>query len=79
VNIGYGKATTIREVVEIILRTAGHPDAEIIFDASKPTTIPIRMVDTSKASAFLGFKPHLSLEEGIRDTVDWYKNVYLKG
>ncbi|NQT46480.1 MAG: NAD-dependent epimerase/dehydratase family protein [Candidatus Omnitrophica bacterium] len=73
VNIGYGKSATIKEVVEIILKAADYKDASLIFDTSKPSTIPFRAVDTSKAKRVLGFEPIVSLEEGLRDTVKWYK------
>jgi GDP-L-fucose synthase len=72
VNIGYGKTVTIKEIVEIILKATGHDSAKIEFDASKPTTIPVRMVDTRKASRILGFEPSVSLEDGLDDTVRWY-------
>jgi nucleoside-diphosphate-sugar epimerase len=44
----------------------------VIFDSTKPTTIPFRMVDVSKAERLLNFKPTIHLEEGIRDTTEWY-------
>ena len=77
VNIGYGKAVTIKEVVGIILEAAGHKNAKIVFDASKPATIHFRMVDTSKAKRVLGFKPLVTLEEGLADTVEWYRKKVL--
>ena len=58
INIGYGSAITIRRVVEIILEAAGHSGAQLRFDATKPTAIPVRLVDTSKAKRLLGFEPH---------------------
>lgn len=75
VNIGYGKAVTIKEVVNIILKASGHNKAEVVFDSSKPTTIPVRMVDTTKAKEILGFEPDVSLEEGLIDTVKWYSRA----
>ena len=75
VNIGYGKTVTIKEIVEIILKAAGHEDADVRFDASKPTTIPVRMVNTDKAKELLGFIHHVSLADGLKDTVDWYLTV----
>jgi len=75
-NIGYGKAVTIRQVVRAILEAAGHENARVIYDTSKPTTIPIRMLDINKAKEILGFEPEVSLEEGIRDTVEWYRRGY---
>lgn len=74
VNIGYGKSVKIREVVEIILKAAGNKKVEVVFDTSKPTTIPIRMVDTTKAKELLGFDPEVTLEKGLIDTVEWFRN-----
>jgi GDP-L-fucose synthase len=71
VNIGYGEGVSIRRVAEIILAAAGHTvDAQ--FDRSKPTTIPVRLVDTSKARRLLGFTPAIPLEAGLSDLVQWY-------
>jgi len=75
VNIGCGKAVTIGEIVDMILRVTGHQNARVEYDTSKPTTIPFRMVDTSKAKEVLGFEPQFTLEEGLRDTAEWYKEV----
>jgi len=73
VNIGYGKTVTIKDVVGAILKAAGHDAAQVVFNSSKPTAIPVRMVDTSKAKRLLGFEPSVSLEQGLADTVRWYR------
>lgn len=73
VNIGYGQVVTISQIVRSILEAADYADAEIVFDSSKPTAIPFRMVDTSKAERLLGFEQEISLEDGLRDTVEWYR------
>jgi GDP-L-fucose synthase len=73
VNIGSGQTVTIRESVEIILSLTGHANVEVIYDASKPTTIPTRLVDLSKAKTLLGFRPKVSFEEGLRRTINWYR------
>jgi GDP-L-fucose synthase len=78
VNIGYGKTVTIREVVGAILKAAGHDKARVVFNSSKPTAIPVRMVDTSKAKQLLGFEPSISLEQGLADTVGWYREQTAK-
>ncbi len=72
VNIGYGQVVTIKDIVRMVLQSAGHNDAQVIFDSTKPTTIPFRMVDISKAERILNFKPIVALEDGIRDTTEWY-------
>lgn len=73
VNIGLGQGHSVRELVEIILAAAGHNDVELNFDASRPTTIPVRLADVSKARDVLGFEPRISLRDGITDTVKWYQ------
>jgi GDP-L-fucose synthase len=72
VNIGYGEVVSIKQIVEIILKAADHGNADVRFDASKPTTIPMRMVDTKKARNILGFHPVVTLSQGLEDTVKWY-------
>jgi len=78
VNIGYGRGCTIKETVNLVLEAAGHENAKVVFDTSKPTAIPIRLVDISKARKVLGFEPKIALKDGIRDTVDWFANTHRK-
>jgi GDP-L-fucose synthase len=73
VNIAYGKGYSIKETIEIILKAAGHENADVRFDATKPSTIPFRTVDTNKAKQLLGFEHSISFEDGLKDTVEWYK------
>lgn len=72
ITFGYGKGVKIKAILQIILQAAGHENARVIFNSSKPGTIPIRMVDISKAKRVLGFEPLISLEDGIHETVKWY-------
>ena len=58
------------------IKTTKHTEAEIVFDATKPTTIPVRKIDNTKAMDTLGFIPKMNLENGISDTVKWYKNTF---
>jgi GDP-L-fucose synthase len=72
VNIAYGKGYSIKETIQIILKAVGHENADVRFDVTKPSTIPFRMVDTSKAERLLGFEPSVSFENGLKDTVEWF-------
>ncbi|UCE47604.1 MAG: NAD-dependent epimerase/dehydratase family protein [Phycisphaerales bacterium] len=73
INIGYGEMVTVAEIVKMILDATSYVDAEVVFNSTRPTAIPFRMVDTSKAKELLGFEHEISLEEGLNDTVQWYK------
>jgi GDP-L-fucose synthase len=72
-NIGLGKGYSVRELLQVILEEDGYRDAQIKFDPSKPTMIPFRLVDTSKAAAALGFRAKVDLREGVRRTLEWYR------
>ncbi|MBA7580851.1 GDP-L-fucose synthase [subsurface metagenome] len=73
VNIATGKPCTIKEVLNAILAADGYQDAKIVFNSSKPTMIPKRLIDTSKAKNILGFEAKTPLIDGIKRTVEWYK------
>lgn len=72
VNLGSGKGTPIREVVEAILACFDNPP-RVVWDTSKPSGQSSRVMDMTRAREMLGFTPRTSLQEGIRKTVEWYK------
>ncbi len=76
INIAYGSAVTIKDVLKEILIATNYKDAEIIYDESKPTMIPKRMIDIRLAKTKLNWYPKINLKVGIQKTVDWYVNHY---
>lgn len=75
INIGLGKGYSIKDVLKTALDVDGFKDAEVVYDPSKPSMIPIRLIDTKKAEDLLGFKAITDLREGIKKTVKWYKGA----
>ena len=75
VNIATGYPCTVKEVVNVLLKVDKFSSADIVFDASKPAMIPKRLIDISKANRLLGFDPKVSLEEGLKKTVNWYRST----
>lgn len=73
VNIGAGFEISIRDLVELIAKLTGFK-GEIIWDTTRPDGQPRRMLDTSKAEKKFGFKPRTSFEEGLKKTIEWYRN-----
>lgn len=63
INIGYGSDVSIQELAESIREIVGF-SGELVFDTSKPDGTPRKLMDSSKIHA-LGWKPSVSLEEGI--------------
>lgn len=76
INIGMGKGYSVKQALQTILEVDGYTDANIKFNSSKPSMIPIRLIDTTKAEAILGFKARTGLREGIRRTIEWYRKVH---
>jgi GDP-L-fucose synthase len=70
-NVGSGEAVTVGDIVDAILKATGKTP-EVFYDASKPTTIPFRMVSTERLESELGFQKEYSFEQGIAETVKWY-------
>jgi len=63
INIGAGKEISIKDLALMIKRITEYR-GEIIFDTDKPDGTPRKLMDSSKLSA-LGWKPKITLEEGI--------------
>ncbi len=71
VNIGTGIECSIKELAESV-REIVFPNAEIIFDSSKPDGSPRKLLDVSKIES-MGWKHKINLKEGIESTYEWYK------
>ena len=71
INIGTGKDLTIKEISEIVKNVVGF-QGEVVWDDSKPDGTPRKLLDVTKLNN-LGFKPHLDLKTGIRNTYDWFR------
>jgi len=65
-NIGTGEATTIKKLCEIFLKLTGKTHLKPIYMDAKPGDIRHSQADITKAMKLLGYKPKVSLEQGVR-------------
>ena len=72
INIASGNLVTIGESVDLILKYANH-NVTPQYDETKPVTIQYRALDTTKAKDVIGYKPTITFEDGIQETVDWIR------
>ncbi|MHC4575517.1 MAG: GDP-L-fucose synthase family protein [Planctomycetota bacterium] len=72
VNIGSGFEITIKGLAEKIVKIAGFK-GQIRWDPSKPDGQPRRRLDVSRAKELFGFEAKTSFDEGLKATIDWYK------
>jgi GDP-L-fucose synthase len=65
-----GLASTVRDVV--------NPSLNLVFDPSKPAGAPYRVASIDKLAA-LGYRPAVALEDGLRQTLEWYRESVSSG
>lgn len=72
VNLGSGTGVTIKQIAETIAKFVPGGPVKIVWDKSKPMGDKKRLMDITRAKKLLGFKPVISLEQGIKETIEWY-------
>ena len=72
VNIGAGFEISIKALVKLIVKLTGF-QGKVLWDSSQPDGQPRRCLDTRKAKKEFGFKAQVSLEDGLKQTIDWYR------
>jgi GDP-L-fucose synthase len=72
-NIDSGVEVTITELAEAV-RDQVNPSLDLVFDPNKPAGAPYRVASIAKLVA-LGYTPRVKLEEGIKRTVEWYRET----
>lgn len=75
INIALGKPCTVREVLQSLLKIDGFDNANVVFDQTKPSMIPKRLIYVSKAKGLLGFQASTSIHDGLAKTVNWYRST----
>lgn len=78
VNLGAGFEVAIRDLVTLIARLMGY-DGVVRWDPGKPDGQPRRCLDTSRAEHLFGFRATTVFEEGLRRTIQWYREQRATG
>jgi GDP-L-fucose synthase len=76
-NVGSGEDLSIKELATKVATAAGFT-GKIEWDSSKPDGTPRKVLDVSRMKA-LGWKPTITLDEGIVSTIAWYKEANARG
>lgn len=75
INLASGRQYRLCDLLDLMIKIDGFGNARVVYDASKPTMIPKRLIDPSKAKQRLGFEAQTSIEDGLRKTIAWYRAV----
>lgn len=72
INLGSGREITIKNLTELIAQIVGF-EGRIIWDPTKPDGQPRRCLSVERAKEKLGWEARVSLEDGLRQTIDWFR------
>ena len=78
VNLGSNREISIKELAETICELMGFK-GEIRWDATKPDGQPRRAVDVSRAAQEFGFRARTGFKEGLKEMIDWYREMCTPG
>ena len=73
-NLGTGRHTTVVEMAHAICSAMGSPQHPMNFVEERPGQVLRQTADFSKACRTLGWEPWRSLEDGLRETIAWYRD-----
>ena len=72
VNIGSGQEMSIKDLVEMVVRLTDF-NGQLVWQTDKPNGQPRRGLDVSRAKEYFGWSAQVSFEEGMRRTIEWFK------
>lgn len=72
INLGAGFEIKIKDLVELIVRLTGFQGG-VVWDHTKPDGQPRRCLNVDLADKLLGWKSKVGFEEGLRQTIAWYR------
>lgn len=73
INLGTNFEITIKDLTELICELMGF-DGELHWETDQPNGQPRRCLDTSKAKEAFGFTANMDLRQGLKNTIEWYRN-----
>jgi GDP-L-fucose synthase len=72
INVGVGEDISIKDLAGLVQQVVGF-EGETSWDSGKPDGTPRKLLEVSRMTA-LGWKPEIDLEDGIRETYEWFKS-----
>ncbi|MDT5156533.1 MAG: UDP-glucose 4-epimerase [Acidobacteriota bacterium] len=73
INVATGRRTTLNELLDTLKSLTGRTDLEAEYRPTRAGDVRHSLADITSARDFLGFEPQVGLEEGLRKTLEWWK------
>jgi len=74
INFGTGIETSILDLANMIIKIVGKKDLKPVFVDPRPGEVDRLIADITRAKKIFGFKPEYSIERGLKELINWYKN-----
>ncbi len=75
-NFGGGHPISVRDLVMLVSRLFDGKERQPVFHGPKREVPVCKCLDTTKAQKLLGWRNSITLEEGLKGTIDWYKSFW---
>lgn len=73
-NLGTGKTISIKDIALQISKIMNIDKSRIKYIDDRPGQVDCHIADISKIESILNWKPSINFEDGLKDTINWYKN-----
>jgi nucleoside-diphosphate-sugar epimerase len=73
INVANGERITLNELLEVLKRVTGRTDVQAEYRETRAGDVRHSLADITQARELLGYEPSVGLEEGLRATIDWWK------
>jgi nucleoside-diphosphate-sugar epimerase len=73
VNVATGRRTTLNELLDTLKKITGRTNVEAEYREPRMGDVRHSLADITSARDFLGYEPRIGLEEGLRKTLEWWK------
>ena len=73
-NVANGERVSLNELLATLKRITGNTDSGVEYLPERRGDVKHSQADNSRAVEWLGYEKHVGLEDGLRETIDWWKN-----
>jgi UDP-glucose 4-epimerase len=75
INVGQGREITVNDLAHEVAEVCGSDASQIVHDVARPGDVLRLCSDSTKAADLLGFRPTVSLRDGLEQLREWYLNL----
>ncbi len=79
INFARGERTTLNQLLEAVKKITGRTEVEAEYREPRKGDVRHSLADITRARELLGYTPQVSLEEGLRHTIEWWKQSRFSG